>query len=166
MREREDGADFGRWLTSLQINCPTYYMASSTSDWQLPTWKMVFYAGSEIHGATVPFVFYTDPSSKLRPRLSPLFLYLILPSRPLITAPAEINNATLAYIMKDYFLSFITHLDPNVQSFTGTAKPYWSQYGDGFNVMDVQYTSMGVTKDPDASDACDFFHGQSYVTRN
>ncbi|GAB7354424.1 hypothetical protein MBLNU459_g4915t1 [Dothideomycetes sp. NU459] len=126
------------------IDCPTYYMATAVSDWGQPTYKMIFDAGSEVHGATVPFIFYTEAS--------------------------KINNATLAHIMKDYFLSFVTHLDPNAQTFTDIPKPYWPRYaaeGSGnFTVMDVNYTMMGVQRDFDASARCDFFHGQSYVVRN
>ncbi|TKX18785.1 hypothetical protein C1H76_9046 [Elsinoe australis] len=125
------------------INCPTYYMATATSDYGVPAWKLNFNAGSQLHGATVPFLFSTNSS--------------------------QINNATLGYIMKDWFLSFTIHLDPNVQSFTNVSKPNWSQYQQGddvFNVMSVNYTQIGVVPDADASAQCDFFHGQSYVVRN
>lgn len=46
------------------INCPTYYMASATSDWGLPTYKLIFNAGSQVHGATLPYVFGTQYTSK------------------------------------------------------------------------------------------------------
>jgi len=138
-------------------------MAKAASDHGLPTYKLVFDAGSELHGATVPFLFRIDA--------------------------AQINNATLAYIMKDWFLSFAIKHDPNALSFTDTPKPHWPQYlgganhkadgvGDGgvgnltelgksdFNVMDVNYTMIGVTPDLDASARCDFFHAQSYAIRN
>ncbi|KAK4950569.1 hypothetical protein LTR28_007005, partial [Elasticomyces elasticus] len=42
------------------INCPTYYMSTAVSDWGLPVWKMIFNAGSQLHGATVPFLFETN----------------------------------------------------------------------------------------------------------
>lgn len=130
--------------TALTVaDCPTYYMATATSDYGVPAWKLNFNAGSQLHGATVPFLFSTNSS--------------------------QINNATLGYIMKDWFLSFTIHLDPNVQSFTNVSKPNWSQYQQGddvFNVMSVNYTQIGVVPDADASAQCDFFHGQSYVVRN
>lgn len=37
------------------IDCPTYYMATAVSNWGVPTWKMIFDAGSEIHGSLIPF---------------------------------------------------------------------------------------------------------------
>ncbi|KAG8631603.1 hypothetical protein KVT40_000743 [Elsinoe batatas] len=125
------------------INCPTYYMSTATSDLSIPTWKLTFNAGTQLHGATVPFLFSTNASA--------------------------INNATLAYMMQDWFTSFTVHLDPNAESWTGQAKPYWPQYQevqDEFRVMSVNYTEVGAVADADASAQCDFFHGQSYVVRN
>ena len=79
--------------------------------------------------------------------------------------------------MKDWFISFVTDLDPNAKSFSDTTldKPVWPLYnpqlgtqGDvpEFAVMDVNYTQIGVIPDLDVSDKCDFWHGQSYVVRN
>lgn len=71
--------------------------------------------------------------------------------------------------MKDWWLSFTTHLDPNVQSWSNATKPYWPTYMGGdldFNAMDVNYTQIGVVEDFDASPKCDFFHGQGYSVRN
>lgn len=131
---------FGNFI----IDCPTYYMASAVSDWGFPAYKMIFDAGTEMHGATRPFLHSTNAS--------------------------EINNATLALIMKDWYSSFAINLDPNVQSFSGTPKPYWPQYNSfdamNFTIMDVNYTMIGAIEDPDAAPRCDFFHGQSYAVRN
>lgn len=81
-----------------------------------------------------------------------------------------INNATLAVIMKEWFLSFAIQLDPNVLNTSGIAKPYWPTYtapnSTNFTIMDVNYTQIGSVADFDASPQCDFFHGQSYVVRN
>ena len=35
----------------------TYYMATALSDWGMPTWKFIFSAGSQLHGADQPFLF-------------------------------------------------------------------------------------------------------------
>jgi len=129
------------------IDCPSYYLAAALSDAGKPTWKMVFNAGSQVHTATKPFLYGINANGT-----------------------TQANNATLAAIMKDYFVSFATNLDPNAVSFSGTPKPYWPQYQamnvTSFQVMDVNYTMMGVVPDPDASARCDFFHAQSYVVRN
>jgi hypothetical protein len=98
-----------------------------------------------------------------------------------------INNSTLAAYMKDWFISFVTHLDPNAQSFStpeiSATKPFWPKYngggsgdgsgsgGDGegefeFNIMDVNYTQVGVVPDFDVSDKCDFWFGRGEVVRN
>jgi hypothetical protein len=77
---------------------------------------------------------------------------------------------TLANILKDWYLGFVTNLDPNSISNSGTPKPYWPQYQESqdvdFSIMSINYTMMGVTPDFDANERCDFFHGQSYVVRN
>ncbi len=126
------------------INCPTYYMASTVSDFGLPAYKLVFNAGSEEHGATRPFLHNTNAST--------------------------INNATLALWMKDWYLSFAINQDPNAQSFSGVSKPYWPAYNlpgsMNFTVMDVNYTMVGPVQDFWASGGCDFLRGQSSVVRN
>lgn len=131
---------FGNFI----IDCPTHYMASAVSDWGLPAYKLIFNAGTELHGATRPFLHSTNAS--------------------------EINNATLALIMKDWYASFAVNLDPNAVSYSGTAKPHWPAYGDasegGFGIMSVNYTMMGGRPDPHAAPRCDFFRGQSYAVRN
>jgi len=70
--------------------------------------------------------------------------------------------------MKDYFISFFVHQDPNAQNFSSIAKPYWNQYNSGetYNVLDVNYTMIGMNEDQDASTGCDFLHGQGYAVRN
>lgn len=82
--------------------------------------------------------------------------------------------------MKDYFISFTAHLDPNAQSYSNVSKPHWPLYnprlgvgevdgesgGTEFAVMDVNYTMMGVVPDRDVKARCDFFHASSYTVRN
>jgi len=119
-------------------------MATAVSDWGLPTYKLVFNAGTELHGATRPFLHNTNAST--------------------------INNATLALIMKDWYLSFAINLDPNVQSFSNASKPFWPPYNlpssMNFTIMDVNYTEVGAVQDFWASGACDFFRGQTSIVRN
>ncbi|KAK3698222.1 hypothetical protein LTR37_017047 [Vermiconidia calcicola] len=114
-------------------------MATAVSDWGLPTWKFIFNAGSQLHGADGPFLF--GPES-------------------------AVNNNTLALILKDWYLGFVINLNPNSISNSGTPKPQWPQYQEGFTAMSINYTMMGAVRDVDASSKCDFFHGQSYVVRN
>jgi hypothetical protein len=92
--------------------------------------------------------------------------------------------------MKDWFISFVTDLDPNARSFSleGEGKPFWPLYNprlgtaaaadaaddstttEGgsleFAMMDVNYTQVGVVPDFDVSDKCDFWFGRSWVVRN
>ena len=79
--------------------------------------------------------------------------------------------------MKDWFLSFITDMDPNANSyFNVTDKPFWLAYNPRlgvngsaapeFAVMDVNYTQIGVIPDLDVSAQCDFFGSTSWDVRN
>jgi carboxylesterase type B len=174
------------------INCPTYYMASAMADAGLPAYKLVFNAGTQLHGATSPFLFNpNDSESKFSPPSKEPTPNFIAP-RPIATSfpklakltnacPAAVNNSTLAAYMKDWFISFVTDLDPNARSFSpeSEAKPFWPLYNprlgtavDGaredheFAIMDVNYTQVGVIPDFDVSDKCDFWFGRSFVVRN
>ncbi|KAK3069600.1 hypothetical protein LTR53_011947, partial [Teratosphaeriaceae sp. CCFEE 6253] len=121
------------------INCPTYYMASAVSKQNLAAYKLVFDAGSQLHGATKPFLHSVNQS----------------------------NNLTLARAMKDWYLSFAIHQNPNKQSWTSVKKPNWPAYNvQDYKVMDITYTTMGAKRDSWASTGCDFFKGQSSVVRN
>ena len=44
------------------INCPTYYTASAMADAGMPAWKLVFNAGTQLHGATSPFLLQPNDS--------------------------------------------------------------------------------------------------------
>ena len=81
--------------------------------------------------------------------------------------------------MKDWFISFVTDLDPNARSFSleDEGKSFWPLYnprlgtgggGDDyeFAIMDVNYTQVGVIPDFDVSEKCDFWFGRSWVVRN
>jgi hypothetical protein len=47
------------------INCPTHYMASAMADAGQPAYKLIFNAGTQLHGATSPFIFSrNDAASK------------------------------------------------------------------------------------------------------
>lgn len=143
----------------LMLDQATYYMATATSDWSLPTWKFIFNAGSQLHGADGPFLWGAESS---KTPVNPVYIHQL-------TLWIAINNITLANILKDWYLGFAINLDPNSISNSGTPKPYWPQYQSdpsGFRIMDINYPMMGVTQDFDANPRCDFFHGQSYVVRN
>lgn len=146
-------------------------MATSASDYH-PTYKMIFNAGTEMHGATQPYLLQFGYGSKA-------FILYLTPFSPYpsLSIPHANNgpdatgqNGTLGNIMKDYYVSFVTHLDPNAISYSGTPKPAWPSYqssgGGTFAVMNVNYTMMGATQDFDAGPRCDFWHGESYITRN
>lgn len=130
-------------------------MASSAVD-QLPNstavFKLVFDAGSQLHGATAPFL-----TSEY-------------------TGWPEANNQSLAAIMSSYWISFASTLDPNPLRVADA--PYWPSYVSGgagtaaegesvgFEVLDVTYGGISATSDPDAKVQCEFFSNKGFTLRN
>jgi len=49
------------------VTCPSYYMAMAAANYDLPVWKLVFNAGTEEHGATVPFLYSTSTTGNSTP---------------------------------------------------------------------------------------------------
>ena len=109
-------------------------MASALAGAGLPVWKMIFNDGSQIHGATVPYLFGENAAGSVQ----------------------TTNDPGLALVMKDWFISFATNLDPNAVSYSGIAKPNWPKYFEGNTVMSVNYTMLGAVHDPDDGPRCAF----------
>lgn len=136
------------------VNCPTYTHASAVITAGMPVWKLVYNAGSGLHGATIP----------------PLFSY------PGSLVAGVSDNATLATYLKQYVINFVIALDPNGASSNGTRLPYWPPYAAqnlsvdtesmGFQVLEVNRTTISATRDPDASNRCDFLSSHNEILRN
>jgi len=114
--------------------------------------KMIFDAGSELHGASGAFLFSN------------------------VTGYPSANNLTIAEILTSYFVSFAVTTDPNpLKSANG---PVWPSYlsggagntanGEnvGFTVQEFTYTDIGPAPDADASCQCDFFTGRGVAVAN
>ncbi|KAJ6101836.1 hypothetical protein N7486_004263 [Penicillium sp. IBT 16267x] len=86
---------FGEYI----IDCPTTHMAEAVEAIQMPVYKLDFNAGSQTHGATIPYLF---------------------------DAADATSNSTLASYMKSWYLSFAVALDPNADIVGST--PRWASY--------------------------------------
>lgn len=143
------------WFGDFIIDCPTYAMASHAADRNAnasAVFKLTFAAGSQLHGATTPFLFANS------------------------TDWPQANNRSLAQIMSSYWISFAVTHDPNEMRAPGA--PYWPSYiaggngtaanGEsvGFTTLAVTYNSISPQPDPDASARCDFFGNNGYVVMN
>ncbi|KAF7197156.1 Lipase 1 [Pseudocercospora fuligena] len=137
----QHSAIFGDFI----IACPSTYIAAAVSDWELPVWKYSFYAGSQTHGAILPFV-------------------------ETVSLEGDSNNATLASILRNYYISFVVSLDPNAVKFTSINHANWPRYqAEGipsFKILNITYSTVQPSDDLDVRPQCDFFHSQSYVVRN
>jgi carboxylesterase type B len=141
-----NGSSFDRrvgWFSDVEINCPTYYISSSMANAGQNVWKMIFNAGSQRHAATSPFLYNLDFGS------------------------SPTDNTTLASIMKDWILSFVVDLDPNSRSWSNFSKPVWPTYAEtGGDVVTVNFTSMGLQRDPDDGERCRFLRESAEIVQN
>jgi len=136
------------WFSDVVVDCPTYFMAKAQTDRGYngtAVWKMRFDAGSEVHGATAPFI------------------YDINLNRP------GANNQTLADIMTWYFISFVIDNDPN--TLRAADAPFWPSYSAGgedglvgFSTLAVTYTTIEVEPDEQNSAKCDFLDAEGYLS--
>lgn len=143
------------WFGDFIISCPTYYMAFNAVDRNTnrsAVFKLTFAAGSELHGATSPFLASNE------------------------TGFPGANNHTLAEIMSSYWISFAVTGDPN--PLRNSNATYWPSYtangtgnaanGEsvGFETLAVTYTTVEPAPDPDARVQCEFFGAHGYVVMN
>jgi hypothetical protein len=107
-------------------------------------YKQIFNVGSQLHGATGPYLADLDYASE----------------------PGA--NVTLANVLRDWYVSFIVHSDPNVQSWSGVAKPIWPGYKLGGGVMSVNFTELGAVDDRyyDDTKRCSFFWNNEEMVQN
>ena len=122
------------------------------SDNSSAVFKLVWAAGSELHGSTTVFLAANE------------------------TGWPVANNHTIAEILSSYWISFAVTQDPN--PLRASNAPFWPSYTSGgkgtvadgesvgFDVLDITYTTIGVEEDPDASPQCDFFSSRGYAVRN
>lgn len=126
------------------INCPTYYVASSLATSHVPTYKQIFNVGTQLHGATGPYLSDLNYASE----------------------PGA--NVRLANVLRDWYVSFIVHNDPNAQSWSGAARPKWPEYDLAGEVMSVNFTELGAVDDwyYDDTERCRFFWENQETVQN
>jgi hypothetical protein len=128
-------------------------MATAFTDYSYNSsavFKLVFAAGSQLHGATAAFLASNT------------------------TGFPQANNLTIAEIMSSYWISFAVTGDPN--PLRSSKAPLWPNYasggtaGDGesvgFDTLSITYSSIEAGVDPDASAQCDFFSSRGYTMSN
>ncbi|CAI6333002.1 unnamed protein product [Periconia digitata] len=133
------------WFGDFVINCPTHNIAASLADLNIPVYKHVFNAGTQIHGAVSELTNTVDYAS--RPNA----------------------NVTLADVVKDYYASFLLHMDPNAESWSDVEKPVWPEYREsGGVVMSFNFTEIGGVEDRyfDATERCAFWKENGAVMGN
>ena len=101
----------------------------------MPVYKQIFNVGTQLHGATGPYLSDLNYASE----------------------PGA--NTTLANVLRDWWVSFVIHNNPNAQSWSGVTKPFWPGYAESKEVMSVNFTEIGTVDDGyyDDTDRCNFF---------
>lgn len=145
----------GTVVLTVTVPGPTYQMATSAVDSlynSSAVFKLIFDAGSQVHGATAPFLTSTA------------------------TNWPTANNQTLAALLTSYWISFAATMDPN--PLRAADAPYWPSYMSGgagtlaegesvgFEVLDITYGGISTAGDPDARVQCEFFANKGYTLRN
>src|SRR5438045_3074494 len=118
--------------------------------------KMIFDAGSQLHGASGPFLFNNIST---------------LPS-----AIAVNPNVTISEILTSYFISFVIIMDPNpLRSSKAIFWPSYASHGSenvengesvGFQVLNITDTNIVPQVDRDVNPQCDFFSSHGFDTRD
>lgn len=103
-------------------------------------YKQIFNVGTQLHRATGPYLSDVNYAS----------------------SPGA--NVTLANVLRDWWVSFVIHNDPNAQSWSGAVKPFWPSYAGSGEVMSINFTEVGAVDDGyfDDTNRCNFFweHGE------
>jgi len=85
-------------------------MAAAMTDQGILTYKMIFNAGDQLHGATTVFI---SESNDLPSEQHP---FLLTPTELVLINTTDANNTAISSYMKDWFISFITDMDPNANT--------------------------------------------------
>ncbi|KAI5244012.1 hypothetical protein E4T42_07255 [Aureobasidium subglaciale] len=118
---------------------PTYNLGATFANAGLPSYKLIFNAGTQIHGAMAPFL--TSP-------------------------PKDTEDPSLSAKMQDYWLAFVKYMDPNDAS-SGVQRPYWPTYlesgnnATAFSILQVNGSEVRAVADKEANPRCDFMLGKS-----
>ncbi|KAJ5002831.1 Carboxylesterase patB [Colletotrichum sp. SAR 10_66] len=122
------------------VNCPTRHIARSVVKHGQPAYKLVFDAGYQFHGTT-DYYLYSSVTNADGSNGGDF-------SFP--------GNATLAKIMRGYYISFALNHDPNGDG-DKKEKPTWPKYQEeNSEVLWVGYTDIEGRADPDNSANCQF----------
>ncbi|GJC85872.1 lipase 2 [Colletotrichum liriopes] len=121
------------------VDCPSTTIVQSVIDAGQRAWKMVFEAGIQLHGATMPYLWSEDIDFSGTSTLG----NTIFP-----------GNATLARALRDYVASFVIHLDPNVLTST-TQQQFWPEFSnESRQILHMKDNRIGTAYDFDSTEQC------------
>ncbi|KAF6814790.1 triacylglycerol lipase [Colletotrichum musicola] len=148
------------------VDCPSTAIVQASVDAGQKAYKMVFEAGSQLHGATAPYLWSKNIGCKLCS-----FPFTILGNSltcfdsvdgaSTLGATSFPGNATLAHALRHYVAAFAINLDPN-QSKSSVELPLWPEFtNEDRQILHMQEDSIGVAHDFDFDEQCDMLNSLS-----
>ncbi|KAF7523486.1 hypothetical protein G7054_g11748 [Neopestalotiopsis clavispora] len=124
------------------VNCPSSYIASHFADAGLPVYKLIFNAGSQLHAATGAYLFSS---------------YINADGSQVVAGTEIPGNATIATLMRDYFISFTLNQTTDSYGTSQAAFPFWPLYKSNEpQVLLINPTDVSAVHDPEDSERCQF----------
>ncbi|KAF6800976.1 triacylglycerol lipase [Colletotrichum sojae] len=114
------------------VDCPSTTIVQASVDAGQKAYKMVFQAGSQLHGATAPYLWSKN---------------IGLDGASTLGATSFPGNATLAHALRQYVAAFAINLDPN-ESTSSVEPPLWPELtNEDKQILHMQEDSIGVEGD-------------------
>ncbi|CAI0655494.1 unnamed protein product [Colletotrichum noveboracense] len=130
------------------VDCPSTTIVQASIDAGQKAFKMVFEAGTQLHGATASYLWSKDISFDGTSTLGTTLFG---------------GNATLAYALREYVAAFTINLDPNPANLS-TSVPYWPEFtNQGRQILHMQDNQTRVAYDFDSNEQCSILGSLSTI---
>ncbi|KAF4808312.1 hypothetical protein CGCSCA5_v012492 [Colletotrichum siamense] len=121
------------------VDCPSTTIVQASIDAGQKAFKMVFEAGTQLHGATASYLCSEDISFDGASTLGTTLFG---------------GNAILAYALREYIAAFTINLDPNFANLS-TSVPYRPEFtNQGRQILHLQDNQTRVAYDFDSNEQC------------
>ncbi|KAF5515964.1 Lipase 1 [Colletotrichum siamense] len=130
------------------VDCPSTTIVQASIDAGQKAFKMVFEAGTQLHGATASYLWSKDIS---------------FDGASTLGTTSFGGNATLAYALREYVAAFTINLDPNPANLS-TSVAYWPEFtNQGRQILHMQDDQTRVAYDFDSNEQCSILGSLSTI---
>ncbi|KAK2743555.1 triacylglycerol lipase [Colletotrichum kahawae] len=121
------------------VECPSTIIVQASIDAGQKAFKMVFEAGTQLHGATASYLWSKD---------------IGFDGTSTIGTTLFRGNATLACALREYVAAFAINLDPNSANLS-TSVPYWPEFtNQSRQILHIQDNQTRLAYDFDSNEQC------------